>query len=132
MGEKIQATALRRGLKGALIIAGIINIVPVTGVLSAARLAQAYGVDVSSPDIEILLRHRAVLFGLLGAFIIYSAFKKELQRLAIGAGLISMAAFIGLAVLVGGHGAALQPIIVADGIGIVLLLVAAGLVRGTP
>lgn len=42
---------------------GIINCRPVVGVVSAPRIAKAYGVKVASPEIELLLRHRALLFG---------------------------------------------------------------------
>ncbi|MBT4739430.1 MAG: phosphopantetheine adenylyltransferase [Rhodospirillaceae bacterium] len=124
MREKIRVAAL--------IGAGLINVVPVLGVLSANRISQGYGVDVSSPDLEILLRHRAVLFGLAGAFILYSAYKTELQKLAIGGGLVSMISFIVLAVSVGGYGAALEPIIIADVIGCVLLLLAFALKLSKP
>ncbi|NKB43290.1 MAG: phosphopantetheine adenylyltransferase [Alphaproteobacteria bacterium] len=111
----------------AIIGAGIMNLLPIVGVLSAERLSQAYGIDVSGPDLEILLRHRAVLFGLLGTFMIYGAFKEELQTLAIIGGLVSMGAFIGLGLTVGGYGAALEPLILADAIGCVVLLFAVGL-----
>ena len=107
----------------ALIGAGLINFAPVLGVLSAHQIVQAYGVDVSGPDLEILLRHRAVLFGLVGSFILYSAYRKDLQNLAIGGGLISMISFIGLALFVGDFGSALNPIIFADVVGCALLLV---------
>ena len=51
-----------------LAAAGLINLAPAIGVLSAARIERLYGLSVSGqPDLEILLRHRAALFGLLGA-----------------------------------------------------------------
>lgn len=119
MREKIGAAAL--------IGAGLINVAPVLGVLSAHQISQGYGVDVSGPDLEILLRHRAVLFGLLGVFILYSTYRKDLQDVAIAGGLISMSSFIILALSVGGYGAPLEPIIIADVIGCVFLLLALAL-----
>lgn len=124
MREKIRTVAL--------IGAGLINFIPVIGVLSAGQIQQSYGVDISTPDLEILLRHRAVLFGLAGAFILYSVYRKDLQNLAIGGGLVSMVSFIALAVSVGGYGAALNPTLIADEIGCVFLLIALGLKLSKP
>ena len=53
----------------ALLIAGAIHLLPLSGVTGAAALERLYGVAVDSPDLALLLRHRAVLFGLLGGFL---------------------------------------------------------------
>ena len=55
-----------------LVIAGLINFLPVIGILSAGRIAGAYDVEVEGPDLELLLRHRALLFGLVGGFLLAS------------------------------------------------------------
>ncbi len=34
-----------------LLVVGVINVLPVLGVFSAARLGAAYGIDVTSPDL---------------------------------------------------------------------------------
>lgn len=124
------AHAYRRKMKTALTIAlllvGLLNFLPVLGVLSAQRIESAYGVDVTSPDLEILLRHRAVLFGIVGTFIIASALRPELRWPAIAAGLVSMVSFVLLAQMVGGYSAPIRKIVVADVVGIVVLMVAAG------
>ena len=106
----------------ALLVAGLINLFPIVGVLSADQLTKLYGIPFEGGDLIILMRHRAILFGLLGAFIIYSAFRQSLQVLACIAGLISMIAFIALAYATGGFGDALNKVIVADVIGSILLL----------
>ncbi len=116
----------------ALIGAGLINFIPVIGVLSARQIQQSYGVDISSPDLEILLRHRAVLFGLAGGFILYSTYRKDLQNLAIGGGFVSMVSFIALAVSIGGYSAALNTIIIADVTGCIFLLIALALKPSKP
>jgi len=54
--------------------AGLINFLPVTGALSGKRIQALYGVAVEDSNSEILMRHRAVLFGIVGALIIASAF----------------------------------------------------------
>ena len=77
-----------------LIIVAIIHLIPVTGVLGEERLASLYGLSFEEPNIAILMRHRAILFGLLGMFIVYAAFNKALQPLAFATGFISVISFI--------------------------------------
>ena len=84
-----------------LMIAGIIHLLPVPGVLGPEQLTALYGVPVNGTDLEILMRHRAVLFGLLGAFLVYAAFRPSLQWLAMGAGMVSAASFLLIAWWVG-------------------------------
>jgi hypothetical protein len=115
-----------------LIIVGFINAFPVIGILGAARLSALYGIPVQEPNLLILLRHRAVLFGLVGGFSFYAAFRPELQVLAMIAALISMLSFIGLALQVGGYNAQLKKVIVADVIGLILLALAAMLYIAVP
>ena len=105
----------------ALLLAGLINFVPVVGVISVDQLERLYEVTLTNDDLIILMRHRAVLFGMLGAFIIYSAFRKSLQTLACIAGLISMISFIILAYASGEFGQALNKVIIADVIGSIAL-----------
>lgn len=108
-----------------LLVVGLINFYPIVGVISAERLMKLYGVGLENSDLVILMRHRAVLFGLLGAFIIAAAFKSSLQLLACVAGLVSMIAFIALAYAAGDYGDALRKVIVADiaaSIGLVVVL----------
>ena len=114
-------------LPGALVLAGLINIFPVVGVVSTDRLAALYGIDFEGPEIAILMRHRAVLFGLLGAFILFSVFRPAWQPTAITAALVSMLSFIVLAFLVGDYNQEIRKIVLADVIATVALLVALGL-----
>lgn len=100
-----------------LVIVGLINLFPVIGVVSVETLARLYGYAPEGVDAEILMRHRAVLFGLLGAGIIASAFKPAFQLPACIAGLVSMLAFIALALAAGEYGDALNKAVVADAIG---------------
>ena len=101
----------------ALLIAGIINLYPVVGVISVDQLEKLYGLPFENGDLIILMRHRAVLFGLLGAFIIYSAFRSSVQTIACIAGLVSMISFIALACASGQFGEILNKVIVADVVG---------------
>jgi hypothetical protein len=62
-----------------LVVVGVIHLLPLTGVMGSARLVSLYGVPIEDPNVEILMRHRALLFSLLGGFMIYAAFKPPVQ-----------------------------------------------------
>lgn len=112
-----------RFITALIVLAGLINFLPVVGAMSAARIESLYGVDASDPALEILLRHRAVLFGLVGGFMIIAAFKKGLHSAAIIGGFIAMLSFLGLYYF-GGEPQSLVSIVYADMIGMVSLSVA--------
>jgi len=108
-----------------LIIVGLINFIPVVGILSAHKLEGAYNIALSSNDLIILMRHRALLFGVLGGFILYSAFVPSYQGAAMIMAGISMVGFAVLLHSVGGFNASLNKVLIADYIGIVFLAIAA-------
>ena len=114
---------------GLLVLAGIIHLLPITGVLGEDRLEALYGVPLEDPNLTILLRHRAVLFGILGLFLVYAAFQPALQGLAIVGGMISAVSFLALARAVGGYNASLRKVVIADVVATVAL-VAAGFIHG--
>lgn len=107
-----------------LIIAGIIHLLPLSGVLGAERLAALYGQSFDDPNLLIMMRHRAVLFGLLGTLLLAAAFITWLQPMALGAGLISVSSFILLAKLSPGYNDALRKVVIADWVALVGLLLA--------
>lgn len=113
---------MKKFVTGALLIAGVINLYPVVGVISVDQLQKLYGVPLDNSDLIILMRHRAILFGLLGTFLIYSAFRSSVQTLACIAGLVSMISFIALANASGQFGEALNKAIVADVVGSLALV----------
>lgn len=78
----------------ALVITGIIHLLPAIGVVSASRLHALYGIELGDESLILLMRHRAVLFGLLGAFFIYAAFAPGYRSLAFIAGLVSVLSFL--------------------------------------
>jgi hypothetical protein len=104
------------------LVAALINLAPVTGVLSADRLQGLYGIPVDGADLEILLRHRAVLFGIVGAFLLVAAFHPPLRPLATGVGLVSMVSYLVIALGIGGYNAELQRVVVVDLVGIAALV----------
>lgn len=107
-----------------LTIVAIIHLLPVSGALGSERLAILYGLSFDEPNIAILMRHRAILFAILGLFFLYAAFKPLLQPLAIIAGLASTLSFIGMAWFIGGYNEALYRVVMADVIAVLCLLAA--------
>src|SRR5688572_8373251 len=107
----------------ALLIAALIHALPLLGVLGATKLESLYGIAVQDANLEILMRHRAVLFGMLAAFLGYAAFKPSLHRLALVGGLASVVSFLVLAFAVGGYNTALSTVIRADILALVALLI---------
>jgi len=97
-----------------LIIAGIIHLLPLSGVLGADRLSALYGTTLSDPNLVILMRHRAVLFGILGLFFVFAAFRPTFQPLAFLAGFISVISFLWLAWSTGNYNMQINRIVVAD------------------
>lgn len=112
-------------VKLGLVLAGVIHLLPVSGVLGGERLQALYGVAVSDPGLLLLMRHRALLFGMLGAFLIAAAWVPAMRTAALALGLFSALSFIVLAASGGPASAAIVRIVLADSIA-VALLVAAG------
>ena len=106
-----------------LLVVGIIHILPLSGALGGERLAVLYGIAIDDPNLEILMRHRAVLFGILGSFMIYAAFRSSLQPLAISAGALSVVSFLAFAAG-RDYGDELARIVAADVVAVVCLGIA--------
>jgi len=108
-----------------LVIAGVIHLLPLAGVLGGSHLYSLYGVKIEDPNLLILMRHRAVLFALLGALLVYAAFKPSFHAVAILGGLVSATAFLWLAMITSEYNSSMTKVLYADVIAIVCLLVAA-------
>ena len=113
-------------VSAALLVAAVIHLLPLQGVLGSDRLVSLYGaLPFDEPNLAILMRHRAVLFGLLGAFLLYAAFQPAVQTLAFIAGFISVISFMWLVHSVGGHNALLQHVYIADVVALIALVAGA-------
>jgi len=108
-----------------LIVVGVIHLLPLSGVLGSDRLAALYGISFNEPNLVILMRHRAVLFGLLGLFLIAAAFQPNLQTAAFIAGFISVISYLLLAWSVGDYNAQLGRVFTADIVALVCLVMGA-------
>lgn len=105
-----------------LVLVGVIEFVPIVGVLSAGQLSSLYGITTLDGDVLLLMRHRALLLGLVGAFIICAAFRQHLQPAAITLGLVSMPGFVLLVFLSGNYGEEVQRVAIVDIAALAVLL----------
>lgn len=80
-----------------LVLVAVNNFIPVYGVLGGEALRSLYDVPTDNHNVLLLLRHRAVFFGLLGAFLFAAAIRKALLPYAATAGFVSMLSFVVLA-----------------------------------
>ena len=116
---------MRYILSAMLTVVGIIHLLPLSGVLGVARLQALYDVTITDPNLEIVMRHRAVLFGILGAFLIYAAFRPGLQLAALIAGAVSVISFLVIAGMIGGYNTEITRVVTADIVAVVCLLIGA-------
>lgn len=107
-----------------LAVVGVIHLLPLSGVLGAERLVALYGLPFDDPNLQIMMRHRAVLFGMLGAFLLYAAVRPDLRVIALVAGFTSTLSFLWLAWSVGGYNTAIGRVVAADVVAVACLVVA--------
>ena len=119
-GAAVYKPGMRHVVTASLLLVSLIHLLPVLGVLGAARLGQLYGIAVAEPNLEILLRHRAVLFGIVALVLGWAAFRPALQPLAFAVGLLSVASFLALAGQLSGANAQLLTVVRVDWLALVL------------
>ena len=118
-------STLRHLVTACLLIAGLIHLLPLSGVLGAERLAALYGLAVDEPNLQILMRHRAVLFGIVGALLVAAVFDQSLRLAAFVAGGVSVLSFLALAWQLGPPNAHLARVVLADWVALAALLLGA-------
>ncbi len=82
--------------------------------LGVAQLTRFYGVMPDDPDLVIVMRHRAVLFGMLGTLLVAAAFRSELRPLAYLAGTTSAGSFLAVACSVGAYNGLIGRVVTDD------------------
>ncbi|MGW5451304.1 hypothetical protein [Nocardia sp. NPDC003979] len=93
MGTGIVATLL--------VGVGILHIVPGVVALSPRRASTAYGTEVADKDLELLLRHRAVLLATVGFGLVVGAAVPAARTVTLTAGIVSTATFLVLTAVIG-------------------------------
>lgn len=116
---------MRQFIAFSLLFVAIIHLLPVLGVLGAERLAALYGLSFAEPNLLILMRHRAVLFGLLGIFLAVAAFRPAWQGAAFLAGFVSVSAFLAIAWTSASYNAQIGRVVSADLVALVMLALGA-------
>lgn len=116
---------MRHLVTAGLLLAALIHWLPLLGVLGAERLASLYGLPVAEPQLVLLLRHRAVLFGIVAALLSAAVWVPALQPAALLAGGVSVLSFLVLAALAGPLNGRLQRVVVADLLALAALAAAA-------
>jgi hypothetical protein len=112
-------------VRTALVLVGLVHLAPAIGVLGGPRLQRLYGFEPSTPMETLLLRHRAVLFGIVGGGLVASAASPALHGVALVVGSLAAGSFLLLARGVPGLTPPLRRVIWADRFCMVLLGVAA-------
>jgi hypothetical protein len=107
----------------ALLVTAVIHLLPLIGALGVHRLQRLYGISIAEPNLAILMRHRAVLFGMLGGFLLLAAFVPSLQPAAFALGLVRVVSFLLLAWTTGGYNANLTRVVTADIVALVSLII---------
>jgi hypothetical protein len=113
---------MRQFIAFSLLVAAFIHLVPLLGVLGAERLSMLYGFGFDEPNLLILMRHRAVLFGLLGIFLALAAFRPALQGAAFLAGFVSVIAFLAIAWSTGSYNGHIARVVSGDVVALVMLV----------
>jgi hypothetical protein len=97
-----------------LIAVGLLHVYPAIGVFGPGRLQALYDIGSSDPDTLLLLRHRAVLFALLGASMIAGGVHAPWRWPAMFAGLVSTLSFVLLAFPLSDNSAAVTRVFWSD------------------
>jgi hypothetical protein len=114
---------VRHVVSAMLVVVAIIHLLPLPGLFGNKRLAVLYGLSFDEPNLAILMRHRAVLFGLLGLYFRVAAFRPEWQAIAFAGGFASVLSFLYLAWSVGGYNTRVGRVVAADILALVCLVV---------
>jgi hypothetical protein len=101
-------------------LTGLIQFLPIGGIWSS-RLPKLYGIQITDRNVSILLQHRAVLFGITGLSMIYSAFTHQNLTESRLIGLASMSSFVFLCKYSGNPNSALTKIMWIDIVALGLL-----------
>lgn len=116
---------IEMAMGAALVGAALIHLLPLPGVLGGEWLVRLYAIALPDPNTELLLRHRALVFGLMGFALCAALWCPALRLPAIVFVLASDAAFLGLALLDWPAALALVRVAVFDVVSIALLVLAA-------
>lgn len=105
-------------------LVGIVNFIPSLAAFLPAKIKTGYGIEIPDVNYELLLRHRAMMLGIIGGLMIYAALTKKNYDLATLLGLISMVSFVAFFFM--GNGvinAEISKVMKIDAVAIVFLVI---------
>lgn len=106
----------------ALVGAALIHLLPLPGVLGGEWLVKLYGIAVPDAGSEFLLRHRAIVFGLMGLALLAALLVRPWRLPFVLFVLASDLAFLLIAAVDWPQSTALQRVIAFDGLSVALLM----------
>ena len=110
-----------------LSIAALIHLMPLFGITGGDALQRLYALRFDNPDSLLLMRHRALLFGLLGAGMLAAIRLRSLRTPMLVCGIASTTGFLALAFDAGTINSALARVVIADVIALAAMIVAASI-----
>ena len=109
---------MNRVFMGCLLMVGLINFVPLLGLFSATGIESTYGVKLADQNLALLMRHRALLFGIVGGFVLLSIWVAQYQKAAMWMSGISMTGFAILVMQTVQINQAISNVLIVDLIGL--------------
>lgn len=103
----------------------VIHALPAMAVLAPARLSLLYGFEAGDSVLTTLLQHRALLFGILSAALIYAIFAPSVRAPVLIGATVSMGGFLLIAMARGETSGVLRSIVIADIVGLLIAALAA-------
>ena len=110
-----------------LLIVGVVNLLPILPLLNPGMLDTMYQVAPTDPTSELLLRHRALVLGLVGVALLVSVLKDSWRAAAIVSAAVANGGYVLLAATGGEISAAATRVMVIDIAVLALLAIAAAL-----
>ncbi|MFI9401885.1 hypothetical protein [Nocardia sp. NPDC052316] len=121
---------MRQHVGRALLAAvGVLNIAPALGAVAPQKMFAAYGIAAAGNDLEVVLRHRAVLFAVLGLGLLGSVLRPALRPIVLPANAISLGSFLLLVLAAGPVGPGLTRVAAVDVAALAALGAGAALLR---
>ncbi|MGB6228509.1 MAG: hypothetical protein WBF53_00095 [Litorimonas sp.] len=103
----------------------LIHVLPAAAVFAPGNLSKLYGFAPDDAVLTTLLQHRALLFGILAAALVYAIFVPATRWPVLIGAVVSMGGFVVIAAMRGELSGAVRSIVIADAVGLLIAALAA-------